>query len=235
MGVSQGGEITNPSDFDEISNRLWDDELSELQDLWDTYNYLYVQNQERSQNLLKGRWGGFFWNRVQHWMKSEIILSISRLTDPPEMGKHQNLTLAALLDDARLSGRLRCELRCELKRIQRLKQVKKLREYRNRAVAHSDKRTALDKDALPILQPAKIEEIISRLQAVHRRHRGASMGSHVSHYGTHTLRNVENLVKRLEESEQASRIFVEGDRGDEDKLRGWDEARRLFFPSQSHG
>ena len=151
------------------------------------------------------------------------------------MGKHQNLTLAALLDDARLSGRLRCELRCELKRIQRLKQVKKLREYRNRAVAHSDKRTALDKDALPILQPAKIEEIISRLQAVHRRHRGASMGSHVSHYGTHTLRNVENLVKRLEESEQASRIFVEGDRGDEDKLRDWDEARRLFFPSQSHG
>ena len=61
------------------------------------------------------------------------------------------------------------------------------------------------------------------------------MGSHVSHYGTHTLRNVENLVKRLEESEQASRIFVEGDRGDEDKLWDWDEARRLFFPSQSHG
>ena len=56
------------------------------------------------------------------------------------------------------------------------------------------------------------------------------MGSHVSHYGTRTVRNVENLVKRLEESEQASRIFVEGDRSDEDKLRDWDEASAFILP-----
>ena len=104
--------MTNPSDFDEISNRLWDAELCNLQDLWDTYNYLYVEDPERAQNL--AGWGGFFWDLVRGWMGSEIILSISRLTDSPEMGKHRNLTLAALLDDPRLSGQLRCELRCEL-------------------------------------------------------------------------------------------------------------------------
>ena len=92
-------------------------------------------------------------------MGSEIILSISRLTDSPEMGKHRNLTLVALLDDPRLSGQLRCELRCELKHIQKLK-----------------------------------------------------------------------LVKRLEQSERASLIFAQVNRSDEEKLRDWDEARRVFFP-----
>ena len=198
--VRKEERLTNPSDFDEISNRLWDAELCNLQDLWDTYNYLYVEDPERAQNL--AGWGGFFWDLVRGWMGSEIILSISRLTDSPEMGKHRNLTLAALLDDPRLSGQLRCELRCELKHIQKLKLVKEVRERRNRVVAHSDERIALGEDALPILQVAKIEKIISRLQDVHRRHRGASMGSDVSHYGTHTLRGVKNLVKRLEQSER---------------------------------
>ena len=32
------------------------------------------------------------------------------------------------------------------------------------------------------------------------------MGSDVSHYGTHTLRGVKNLVKRLEQSERARRL-----------------------------
>ena len=61
------------------------------------------------------------------------------------------------------------------------------------------------------------------------------MGSHVSHYGTHTHRGVENLVTRLEQSERAGLIFAQANRSDEGKLRDWDEARRLFFPSQSHG
>ena len=228
--VRKEERLTNPSDFDEISNRLWDAELCNLQDLWDTYNYLYVEDPERAQNLCKAGWGGFFWDLVRGWMGSEIILSISRLTDSPEMGKHRNLTLAALLDDPRLSGQLRCELRCELKHIQKLKLVKEVRERRNRVVAHSDERIALGEDALPILQLAKIEKIISRLQDVHRRHRGASMGSDVSHYGTHTLRGVKNLVKRLEQSERASLIFAQVNRSDEEKLRDWDEARRVFFP-----
>ena len=103
---------------------------------------------------MQGRVGGFFWDLVRGWMGSEIILSISRLTDSPEMGKHRNLTLAALLDDPRLSGQLRCELRCELQHIQKLKLVKEVRERRNRVVAHSDERIALGEDALPILQPA---------------------------------------------------------------------------------
>ena len=193
--------MTNPSYFDEISDRLWDGELCELQDLWDTYNYLYVKDPKRAQNLLsEARWGRFFWNRVRGWIVDELIMTISRLTDRPKSGERQTLTLAALLDDTRLSGQLRCELRCELKRIRRLKQVDKIRKHRNRVVAHSDKRTVLGKDALPILQSAKIQEIISRLQDVHRKHRVESMGSGVlGGYGTHTVAGVESVVKRLEE------------------------------------
>ncbi len=115
------------------------------------------------------------------------------------MGKHRNLTLRALLDDPRLSDQLRRELGCELERIREL--AKEIRKYRNRVVAHRDGNTALGEDALPILQLEQIRDIILGLQDVHRKHRCAAMGISVSEYGTHTLRGVENLVKRLEESE----------------------------------
>ena len=220
--------MTKPSDFDEISNQLWDAELRELQDLWDNYNYLYVEDPERAGKLRRSGWGGFFWSRVRGWMVSEIILLISRLTDPPEMGKRRNLTLKALLDDPRLSGQLRCKLGRELKSIR--KSVEKIRKHRHRVVAHKDERTALSQDSLPILQVDQIEDIISRLQDVHRKHRGACMGSHVSEYGTHTLRGVEKLVTRLEQSETARRIVAQANRSDEGKLRDWDRARRVFFP-----
>ena len=79
--------MTKPSDLDEMSDRLWDTELREMQDLWANYNYLYVEDPERADKLRRPRWGGFFWEPRPALMVSEIILSISRLTDPPEMGK----------------------------------------------------------------------------------------------------------------------------------------------------
>ena len=191
------------------------------------YNYLYVNGPEQAQNLRKAHWGGFFWVRVRDCMISEIILSISRLTDPREMGKRRNLTLAALLDDLRLSG----QLRSELKRIRKL--AKNVRKHRNRVVAHSDEGTAFREDALPTLQLAEIEEIISKLQDVHRKHRGASMGSSVSDYGANTTRGVENLVKRLEECDQVCSLFAHAKRSPEEKQLDWNKAREVFFPGSS--
>lgn len=83
--------MTKQQEFDEISNQLWDGELRQLQDVWANYNYLYVEDPERAAKLRKPGKGGFFWNLVQGWMASLIILSISRLTDPPEMRKRRNL------------------------------------------------------------------------------------------------------------------------------------------------
>ena len=57
--------MTKPSDFDEMSDQLWDTELREMQDLWANYNYLYVEDPERADKLRRPRWGGFFWNLVQ--------------------------------------------------------------------------------------------------------------------------------------------------------------------------
>ena len=74
-------------------------------------------------------------------MASLVILSISRLTDPPEMRKRRNLTLEKLLGDPRLSGQLRYELERNLKGIR--KTVAKIRKHRHRVLAHKDQRTAL--------------------------------------------------------------------------------------------
>ena len=219
--------MTKASELDEISNQLWNAELNELQDLWDTYHYLYVEDPVRAEKLRKPRWGGLFWDLAQGWMVSGIILSVSRLTDPPKIGNRRTLTLMALLGEPRLPGQLRRELGCELKSIR--KAVKKIRKHRNRIVAHRDGRTALGKDALPILQVRQIADIITRLQDVHRKHRGACMDISVSGYGTHTHRGVENLVKRLEQSERASLIFAQTNRSEDGKLRDWDRARRVFF------
>ena len=223
--------MMRPSDFDEISDQLWDAELRELQDLWATYNYLYIEDPERADKLRRPRWGGFFWDLNQGWMVSEIILSISRLTDPPKMGRHRNQTLKALLDDPRLPDQLKCELGSELESIREL--AEEIRKHRNRVVAHRDARTALGEDALPILRLDQIGDIIPRLQDVHRQHRATCMGISVSEYGTHTLRGVEHLVERLEQSEKASLIFRQINRSDEDKLRDWDAARRVFFPMRA--
>ena len=220
--------MTKPLHFDEISNQLWDGELRELQDLWANYNYLYVEDPERAERLRGPHWGGFFWNLVQRCIVSEIILSISRLTDAPEMGKHQNLTLRTLLDDPRLPPQLGCELGSELESIRVL--TEDLRKHRNRVIAHKDGRTALGEDALPILRLDQIRDIIPRLQDIHRKHRVVCMERSVSEYGTHTLRSVDNLIKRLEQSEKARLIFAQAKRSDEGKLRDWDRARRVFFP-----
>lgn len=220
--------MTKQQEFDEISNQLWDGELRELQDVWASYNYLYVEDPERAVELRRPGKSGFFWNLVQGWMASLIILSISRLTDPPEMRKRRNLTLEALLDDPRLSGQLRSELERGLASIR--KTVEKIRKHRHRVLAHKDERTALGQDPLPKLQLDQIEDIIARLQDVHRRHRAACMGSHVLQYGTHTLGGVEKLVRLLEQSERVRQIFAHANRSDGDKLRDWDRARREFFP-----
>jgi len=218
--------MTEPSDFDAISNQLWDGELTGLQDLWATYNYLYFEDPRRAEKLRKPRWGGFFWNLVQRWMASEIILAISRLTDPPG----RNLTLTGLLDDPRLPDELKSELEQELQSIPGLAEIRK---HRNKVIAHRDRRTALGMDALPILRLDQIRDIIRRLQDVHRKHRGASMGIDVSDYGIHTHRGVQNLVRRLEQSESASLIFAKANRTDGGKLRDWDTGRRIFFPMES--
>ena len=219
--------MTKPSDFDAMSNQLWDSELKELQDLWAVYNYLYVEDPERADKLRKPRWGGFFRDLVQGWTVSEIILSISRLTDRPGSGKRENLTLEALLADPRLPGKLKCELEHQLRIIR--ESAEEIRKHRNKVVAHRDRPTALGEDTLLTLQVRPIADLIRRLQDVHRKHRRECMGSSVSEYGTHTHRGVKNLVKRLEQSERASLIFAHTNRSDEGKLRDWDVARQVFF------
>ena len=219
--------MTKPPNFDQMSDQLWDAQLRELQDLWTSYHYLYVEDPERTAKLRRPGWGGFFWSLVQRCMISETILLISRLTDPPEMGKRRNLTLRALLDDPRLSDQLRCNLRRELTSIR--KSIEKIRKHRHRVVAHIDEPTALGQETLPILQVGQIEDVISKLQDVHRKHRAACMGRDVFEYGTQTLGGVEKLVTLLEQSERVRQTFAHASRDDEDKLRDWDRARREFF------
>ena len=86
-------------DFLEIRNRLFT-ELVLLTDLWEQYRVLFMSSARQVKRLNEhARW---FFATVQRVFLHQIIIGISRITDPAASGRQRNVTLAALLQDPRL-------------------------------------------------------------------------------------------------------------------------------------
>lgn len=107
---------------------------------WKVYRDFY-QSQE-SLDVINELVPGVF-NVLEHTLRTDIIITLCRLTDPITTGKKQNLTIDRLLADVQplapdwLNDRLR-QIHTKLQA-----QVKPVRELRNRVVGHNDYRTAL--------------------------------------------------------------------------------------------
>src|SRR5690349_12883241 len=93
---------TNSADFAGTVTRLGE-EIVLLHDAWTQYKYLFAASPERV-DLLNAcaRW---FFALSQMALFREILLGISRLTDPLEQGKHTNLVLASLARSPELAER----------------------------------------------------------------------------------------------------------------------------------
>ena len=186
--------------LDTARNRLWD-EVVHLHDVWEQYRKLYGHSEGRVR-LLNASARGFF-ARLQQFMVRDVLLSISRLTDPPRSRGKPNLVLSVLLEDPRLANRpdLTEELTAEINEAKRLAQP--IRQHRNRYIAHLDHATAIGApdDPLPPVPGSSIDDLIARIETVCHRYRSELDGVDSS-FELSTLGGFDALVRVLEDAER---------------------------------
>ena len=128
----------------------------------DEYRALFTKAEDVSLlNEITG--GGLTWD-IQTIFWDDLLLRVSRLTDPPRSAGKRNLTVKQLP--------MFCKERCELlhEKVERLveeadKKAQFARDWRNRRISHSDLAT-LRGQAAP-LAPASLEDVTAALDAIH--------------------------------------------------------------------
>ena len=119
--------------------------------------------------LLNAAGGGFMWD-VQQILWHDLLLHVTRLTDPASMGGHQNLSVRALPRFCKAPG-LQAEypdLRAEVQTLvdKAVTAADAPRDWRNRRISHSDLGLAIDPDAQS-LAPTSLGQVQAALDAVH--------------------------------------------------------------------
>src|SRR6266545_2453164 len=133
--------------FDIARKRLWD-ELVNLHHAWEQYLKLYAHSEDRVK-LLNASVRSFFAG-LQRLLIRDVILSVSRLTDPPHSRGKANLVLSTMLDDPRLADRpqLKNQLESEISEVRKM--AGPVRKHRNTYVAHLDHATAVGTSVDPL-------------------------------------------------------------------------------------
>lgn len=150
-------------DLGEVFYSLTND-LTWLHAKWQQYRGLFGVSEERLE-LINRSAGAFFWV-VQETLWDEMLLHISRLTDPSvTMGKN-NLSFSALLSHLDNDAPLRSEL--EVRISECTSRAKFARDHRNKRIAHRDMLHALDQVAHPLggVSRQDIEDILEAFRRV---------------------------------------------------------------------
>ena len=119
--------------------------------------------------LLNAAGGAFMWD-VQQILWRDLLLHVTRLTDPATMGRHENLSVQALPPFCQ-----RPQLQAEYPELHA--EVQALvdtavagaaapRDWRNRRISHADRGLAIDPDA-ESLAPTSLRQVQVALDAVH--------------------------------------------------------------------
>ena len=210
--------------FDKYSDALYE-KLGRLHTLWADFEYLYL-DPERQKFLQCPQYGQGFWQTVRHLMLSEVFLAISRLTDPPKLGKNENLVLKELIKDPRITSGLKDELKLCLKCAR--KRAKPVRRWRDKLIAHSDLEVAFDLSTLPGFSRDEIGRLIELLECIHRRHCLQAMRKSLD-YSVYSTSNVKAVVKKLQGWKKAREIFLESKgKDDQGKLEDWGRTWKIF-------
>lgn len=137
--------------------------LVELHVIWQQYRQLFGTDDETIRLL--NRTAGLFFKIVQDNLWDSVLLGISRMTDPPAMGKNKNITvlsLPPLIENDVLRSEV--EKLCEAA----LTQGKFAREHRNKRIAHQDHDYLTDKSSNPLngVSRALVEDMLDSLRNV---------------------------------------------------------------------
>lgn len=151
-----------------------------LHDAWAQYRYLFNESNERVQLL--NTCASWFFATTQRLLMREVILGISRLTDPVKFGRFDNLVLSSLLFDPAL--RRRAALRDEIEQAigAVTADAEHIRVHRNKYIAHLDHATAmgLNGEFIVGLRSADVTSVITRIEAIYNLHNSRVHRAHAS-------------------------------------------------------
>lgn len=113
-----------------------DKQVSSLNMRWNMYNYLFVDTEEKIHILQET--APHMFGVIQIALFNDIILYLTRLTDPKKQGKHENLVLEQLLEhsDIKTKPELLKELERQINALRDKSQ--NCRTIRDKSIAHQD-------------------------------------------------------------------------------------------------
>lgn len=167
---------------------------------WLEYNELYGTKPSRIDLMNQAAPQIFFIIEKTLW--NDILLGISRITDPPETYKKRNITFQAItkhIEDAELKNSIEIDIKGIIEKTQFC------RDWRNRSIAHFDYDLNINEQKAEPLAPANrklISEVMKMLQDVINRlnfHylRKTVVFDHISGYqgAVSLLVNIENGLR----------------------------------------
>lgn len=138
-------------------------EILTLSYKWIEYKELYGINSSRI-DILNDSAPAFFY-MVERILRENVILGITRLTDPPSMNGKKNITIKAVLDFLS-EGDLKIGIKEKMDAL--IDSTKFCRDWRNRHIAHNDYSLKFDRQANPLQESTrkKIEEALIQIQDI---------------------------------------------------------------------
>jgi hypothetical protein len=137
--------------------------LIELHIVWQQYRQLFGSSEETIELL--NRTSGLFFKIVQDEIWDSVLLTISRLTDPPETGRRKNLTINSLpgfIADPDLKEEIEYLCECSVER------AAFAREHRNKRIAHQDYDYTSNREANPLsgISRERVEHMLDSLRLI---------------------------------------------------------------------
>ncbi len=197
--TSEELEKRNIATLGEVAGRqysLLNNEVAILHLYWKEYVELFGTNQKRVDRLNQTAPG--FFQMLQTELFQTNILHLARLTDPPKMGKRENLSLQNLPDLVTDEG-LKKTLTGLLTVV--TEKTEFCRDWRNRRFAHHDLALATDASATP-LETANKEKFNEALKA---------LADVVNAVEAHYFRNFTSFEDIAAHNGAATLLYVLGD------------------------
>lgn len=188
-----------PPDINEVFEPLRN-EISFLHGYWEVYQQVFAD--PAIGKVMELTPGGF--RLIKLTMHNEIVMGLSRVTDPKATGKKENLTLQQLLHVVEkhcTDGVLLDQLKQDEEELR--KECEPFRAIRNRSLAHLDLPTFLGShpDPLPAMDVERVKDCLERLARFMNDvlgHLTTKMFDFVPHLGPRPQNIVYGLRKFLE-------------------------------------
>lgn len=185
----------------DTTRRRLNDEIAMLRNTWDQFSTLFSAGIPRIEVL--NACAPWFFGLTQRVFLRDVVLGISRLTDPPSQGAHRNLVIRLLLDDPAVDTHRGLRKRLEAAVDEAYRLALPIRKHRDKYIAHLDHKTAVSTPGtvLPVVPYSAITASIHALEHSYNVH-GCAVHSADTSFSMSPLGDAKALVSALETSER---------------------------------